>query len=34
MSKLEPTYLRYIYDELGSGTLNSDNASFCCQLIN
>ena len=27
MNKLEPTYLRYIYDELGRGSLSSDNAS-------
>ena len=27
MNKLEPTYLRYVYDELGRGSLSSDNAS-------
>jgi len=27
MNKLEPTYIRYVYDELGRGSLSSDNAS-------
>ena len=27
MKKLEPTYLRYVYDSLGSGLLSSDNSS-------
>ena len=27
MNKLEPTYLRYVYDGLKKGSLNSDNAS-------
>ena len=27
MLKLEPTYLRYVYDSLGSGLLSSDNSS-------
>ena len=27
MNKLEPTYLRYVYDELNKGSLSSDNAS-------
>ena len=27
MNKIEPTYLRYIYDGLNKGSINSQNAS-------
>ena len=27
MNKLEPTYLRYVYDGLHKGSLNAENAS-------